>query len=430
MTVRPFAALVVLGLISAAPAGAACAAPRRVMSINACADQLVLALLPPDRITSVSWLARSPSTSHMVRAASRVPANRGTAEEVVRDRPDLVIAGAYTSPSTRALLARLRFPVLVLEPASSFADVRRDIRRVAVAVGEPARGEAEVARMDATLAGLAAHKLPPLRVAAWDGAGVSAQPGGLYDAILTAAGARNVAADAGVAGRGSDVEALLAAAPQLLVSGEPGLEAPDRRSDLAHHPLVRRFWATARWWRPSRPTPAARPSPRTRPSPCATRCAPASRWRARPCPSRRTRLGEAAVDGRAAARPGAGGGGVAARRSGVAVAGGGAARAGRAAPEPDLADRHRHPRAAPGASADDRRRAGAVGGRAAGAAAQPAGRARPARVSSGASLGAVIAIYYGVSRISPLAGPAFGLLGGWPPRGWRWPCRAGAERWR
>ena len=213
------------------------------MSINLCADQLVLALLPPERIASVTWLSRDPSVSRMAAQARRVAVNHGQAEEVVRDRSDLVLAGAYAAGPTTALLERLGFPVLVLQPEDSFADIRRDVRRVARAVGEPARGEALVARMDATLAGLAHDRGPPLRVAAWDGAGFSAGPHSLYDAILTAAGARNVADEAGAAAAGApEVETLLASAPQLLVSGEPAFEAPDRRSGVAHHPLVRRYW--------------------------------------------------------------------------------------------------------------------------------------------------------------------------------------------
>lgn len=224
-------------------AGPAPAAPRRVMSINLCTDQLALALLPPERIASVTWLSRDPATSRMAAQARRVGVNHGQAEEVVRDRPDLVLAGAYAAGATTALLKRLGYRVLVLQPEEGFADIRRDVRLVAQAVGEPARGEALLARMDATLADLARDRAPPLRVAAWDGAGFAAGPHSLYDAILTAAGARNVAGEAGAHAAGTpEVEALLAAAPQLLVAGEPAFEAPDRRSDVAHHPLVRRYW--------------------------------------------------------------------------------------------------------------------------------------------------------------------------------------------
>ena len=220
------------------------ARPVRVMSLNVCSDQLVLALADPQAITSVTWLSRDPEGSYMWRAAVRVPINHGSAEEVVRDRPDLVIAGSYTTPATRALLAKLHYRLLVLEPATIFEDIRRDTGAVASALGETERGRTLIAHMDATLARLAADKGPALRVAAWDGAGFSAASGSLYDAILKAAGARNVTSQTQAPGGSTpEVEKLIATAPQLLVAGAPAFEKPDRQSDVAHHPLVRRFWS-------------------------------------------------------------------------------------------------------------------------------------------------------------------------------------------
>jgi iron complex transport system substrate-binding protein len=235
-------AILTLALFAAAsPAGGAAARPMRVMSINECGDQFVLALLPRGRITSVTWLSRDPSASIMAPTAMTTPVNHGTVEEVLRDKPDLVIAGAYTTPATRLLLEKLHYPLLVTQPADSFDDIRRETRRVAAALGARAEGEALIARMDATLADLAAHPAPPLRVAAWDGAGFAARPGSLYDAILRAAGARNVAA-AGPDGGAPSLETLLAAAPELLVEGEPGFERPGLRSAVIDNPLVRRYW--------------------------------------------------------------------------------------------------------------------------------------------------------------------------------------------
>ncbi len=217
--------------------------PLKVMSLSECTDQIVLQLLPPERITSVTWLSRDPSISIMAKAAAHVPVNYGTAEEVIRDRPDLIVIDSYTTPATKALLERLHYPVLVLSSAESFGDIRTMTRKVAAAIGAKARGEALLAHMDAVLLILAKDKGPRLRVAAWDGAGFSARNGSLYDAILTAAGARNVVDEKGVTTSGTpSVEMLLKTAPALLVRGEPGFERPDRRSDVASHPLIRRFW--------------------------------------------------------------------------------------------------------------------------------------------------------------------------------------------
>lgn len=219
--------------------------PLRVMSINQCTDQLVLALLPPSQIASVTWLSRDPAGSVMAAAAQRVPVNHGTVEDVIRQRPDLVAAGSFTTPATRAMLKRLGYPLIEVESADTFDQIRAITRQVATAVDAVPRSEALIARMDAQLAVLAHDPGPRLRVAAWDGAGFGAAKGSLYDAVLSAAGADNIAA----LGRGSgppDAEALLAAAPSLLVAGLPAFHRPGLRDNLARHRVVRRFWGRDR----------------------------------------------------------------------------------------------------------------------------------------------------------------------------------------
>jgi iron complex transport system substrate-binding protein len=240
-----------MGMGLVALAGAALLAPQpafarplRVMSLNECADQLVMMLLPPAQIASVTWLSRDAETSQMWRTARRIPANHGLGEDVVRDQPDLVVAGSYTTPATRSLLKSLHYRLLVLPPAESFDDIRRTTMQVADAVGEPARGRALIAHLDQTLKALATDKGPPLRVAAWDSAGFSATPGSLYDTILRAAGANNVAASrTGLGASAPEVERLLALAPDVLVAGAPAFQRPGRHGELALHPLVRRYWS-------------------------------------------------------------------------------------------------------------------------------------------------------------------------------------------
>lgn len=233
-----------LGLLLAITPGAASAErPLRVMSINQCTDQYALMLLPPGRIASVSWLARDPSGSLVAARARRVASNRGTAEEVARQKPDLVLAGTYTTPATRALLKRLGYPLLEVDDATDFAAIRATTKRIAATVGARARGEVLIARMDRMLAALERQPKSGVTVAAWDAAGFGARPGSLYDALLGAAGADNVAHRPRASLHASpSAEVLLAAAPMVLVRGA-GQRAPnDLTGDAARHPAVRRAW--------------------------------------------------------------------------------------------------------------------------------------------------------------------------------------------
>jgi iron complex transport system substrate-binding protein len=221
--------------------------PLRVMSINQCTDQLVLALLPPNRIASVTWLARRPDGSYLYRKARKVGINHGLAEEVVRQKPDLVIAGSFTTPSTRGMLRRLGYPMIEVEHAGSFDAIRTTTRQVAKAIGEEARGEILLARMDRQLADLARHPGPRLRAAAWDSAGFNATKGSLFDALLEAAGAVNVANEPPASGYGKpDTEILLLSAPTLLVKGAGIGQRPGLRDNFDRHPLIRQYWDGAR----------------------------------------------------------------------------------------------------------------------------------------------------------------------------------------
>src|SRR5258706_7157654 len=140
------------GLAAAAPA----ANPARVMSLNLCTDQLLLVLLPRERITSVSFLSLSSQNAVFTAEAAGVPVNYGSLEEVFVQMPDLVIAGTATTPTARGLLSRARIPLLQVPPAENFDQIRSVTRLVSRAVGEELKGEALIQHMDRTLAELAA----------------------------------------------------------------------------------------------------------------------------------------------------------------------------------------------------------------------------------------------------------------------------------
>ena len=220
------------------------AAPQRVMSLNACTDVLALRLLPPDRILSVTFLTHQSRDPELRALAASVGSNRGTAEEVLLARPDLVLAGTYTTPAARMILARVAIPTVTVPPANDFAAIRTVTRAVARALGAQSRAEALLGRMDAQLETLA-RALPQsrLRVAAWDGGGSIPGRNSLFNAILTAAGAINIATAAGAETSRFDVEDLLAARPNLLLYGDSAADGPSLRDLQTQHPIVRRLYA-------------------------------------------------------------------------------------------------------------------------------------------------------------------------------------------
>ena len=226
--------------------GAAAAdGPQHVMSLSMCTDELLLELLPPERIASVTYYSRDPDNSYQWPQAAKVPVNWGTVEEVLAEKPDLVLAGTYTTPAARAVLKKLRWPLLEVAPAVNFDQIRAVTRQVAHALRRDAIGDSLIAKMDSTLQVLADSKPRQIiRVAAWGEGGSIPGRGTLFDAILNVAGGVNIAATLdGGAYTSFEVEQLIAAHPDVLAYASNITDTPGLNTELAQHPLVRRLYS-------------------------------------------------------------------------------------------------------------------------------------------------------------------------------------------
>lgn len=140
------------GVFSASPA---IAEPHRVVSINLCADQLLLALARRDQIAGVSQWARERANSFMASSADDIPTVHGNSEVLFRLKADLVLLGSYDRHHARAVLERRKIPFLVLEPWTSLDQGRLQIGRVAAALQREARGQALQDEIEARMRELA-----------------------------------------------------------------------------------------------------------------------------------------------------------------------------------------------------------------------------------------------------------------------------------
>ena len=214
------------------------------MSLKICTDELLLDLVPSSRIASVTFLSQENAALKVWPQGAHVPVNHGTAEEILATRPDLILTDPFMAPSLRPLLAKSGARIVEVPPAESFEQIRAVTRLVAKAVGEGARGEALIAEMDAELREVSARRPKKmLTVAGWGGGGYVPGTGGLFDAMLTAAGARNVV-------RGTfayyDVESLIAANPDALVHGDTYGGTASLRADQDLHPALLKRYAGRR----------------------------------------------------------------------------------------------------------------------------------------------------------------------------------------
>lgn len=193
---------------------AAQAAPR-VLSLDQCADQYVLALSPRESIVGLS--TRADDADSRLRSLARgLPKRRVDLETALSIRPEVVVRYWGGDPRLVDALERRGVRVVTIAEASAFSEVRANIRRVAAALGQAPAGERLVAGMDRRLANAAG---------AWRGTralyltpgGVTAGPGTLVDAVMRGAGLANAEARPGY--RTVSLEQLALDPPQAAVLG-------------------------------------------------------------------------------------------------------------------------------------------------------------------------------------------------------------------
>ncbi len=231
--------------LTPAPAQAQTAAqapskPARIVSLDLCADQLLIELVEQERIAAVTHLADDPDVSAIWEKARGIPFTRGAAEDVLRHRPDLILAGPFGVAATVGLLRRLDMNVVVVPLASDLDGVRTAVRIVAAAVGEEAHGEAMIRAFDRRLAAIATapRAAAPSAVVYQVGGAVSVA-GNLADAVLAAAGFRNKAAEYRLTRGGQvPIELLAASPPDLLVLTSSADEYRTVVGDNLRHPVL------------------------------------------------------------------------------------------------------------------------------------------------------------------------------------------------
>ncbi len=237
------------GLIIAALSGAAMSTalaferPARIVSLNLCTDELVLRLADPARIASVTWLSQDSRNANMAEVARGIPANHGLAEEVLGFKPDLVVAGAYTTRTTVSLLGRVGVGVREFGVPRNIAEMKAQITEMADLLGEPARGQALLAGIEQRLQALAARRVDrPLRAIVLRPSGFTVGRGSLVDEILTRAGLVNIAAELGVESYGQiALETVALGGAEILILNETPDGPPSLAYEVLHHPVIDRL---------------------------------------------------------------------------------------------------------------------------------------------------------------------------------------------
>jgi iron complex transport system substrate-binding protein len=211
-----------------------------IVSLNPCADAMLVELVPHDRITAISHYSQQPAaTSIPIDIARRFRSNAGTAEEVVALRPALVIASSFTQPATREAFARAGLKTLYLDSPVTIEASKAQVTELAAALGAEAAGRAMNARIDRAVTD-AQWKGPSTPALLWINGNMVSGGGNLLDEMMTRAGFSDHAAHYGLQFTGYlPMERVIADPPKvMLVPDTAGRDASSRAAEMRRRALA------------------------------------------------------------------------------------------------------------------------------------------------------------------------------------------------
>ena len=240
-SLAPFAASTVLAALAACGASPASAAGPRIVSMNVCADQVLLTLADPEQILGLSRFSRD---AWVAGDARRYPALSGGAEDVLALKPDVVVASLFDKRSTRELLKANGLHLAELSVPRTLAEVKDQIRELGDIAGHPDRAAQQIAKLDAALARARQavaekhYRVLPLARRGWVAGSDS-----FVGSLLAETGLFNSAGDLGFAFGGfASLEAIVSLKPDLLLVSHAGDFAGDDGQAFLLHPALERFY--------------------------------------------------------------------------------------------------------------------------------------------------------------------------------------------
>lgn len=213
--------------------------PRRVVSLNLCTDEMLLAFGDREQIASLSFLVKDPSISIMVDEARGLPVNDGRAESILFEGADLVLTGTYGQYNQAALLKAQGLRVMTLGPWTSLADGREQIRAMASTLGHPERGEALLAAIDAALGRTKDIAAGKPTVLVYDRGGWVSATNSPLNELLVHMGFRLHQEALGLPlGGMARLESIVTSPPDYLLVDEDAGSAVDNGTALFSHPAL------------------------------------------------------------------------------------------------------------------------------------------------------------------------------------------------
>ncbi|TRD12840.1 iron ABC transporter substrate-binding protein [Erythrobacter insulae] len=191
------------------------------VSLNPCVDAILVEIADPDQILALSHYSQDPASSSLdPGVAARFAYTGGTAEEVLAEKPDMVLASSFIAPSLRNALTGLGLRVETFDSPRSIAESIDQIKRLGTLTGNTAAAERLAVRINA----IASKQRPKREITAmlWQSGQIVPGEGTLISELLRRNGFSSHSAKMGLAQADfASLETILANPPEvLLVAGD------------------------------------------------------------------------------------------------------------------------------------------------------------------------------------------------------------------
>lgn len=223
--------------------------PGRIVSLSIGTDEILVGLVPAERIAALTYLSDDGGISNITGQAGLISRKvKASAETIIGLQPDLVLIPDWQPAELVQTIREAGIPVYVYKSPNTIEEIKRTIQEVARVVGEEQQGARLVEQMDGELAQVG-EKVGTLAdgerqvVVRFGLMGGSGGVGSTFDDICRYAGVKNGAALAGLDRDGLlSKEQIVAINPDVLImptwdySGKTDMEK--FRTDIQADPAL------------------------------------------------------------------------------------------------------------------------------------------------------------------------------------------------
>ncbi|MEK9532981.1 MAG: ABC transporter substrate-binding protein, partial [Alphaproteobacteria bacterium] len=215
------------------------AAPQKIVSLNLFTDKILMLIAYQKKIASLSKIVDDPNVSFLAEKSAEFKKNRGDAEEIFVNNPDLVVAGVYTEKATIQILQSLGVRVEIFPIEQNFDDIVKNIKKMGLLVGHSDRAKRMIDDFNVRLEELRSGITEKPRAAIYSANGYTTGTDTMSGQILKTAGFRNITDEVGMSFGGTlPLETLVMLKPDLVITGKayPG---HSRSEEILKHPALR-----------------------------------------------------------------------------------------------------------------------------------------------------------------------------------------------